>query len=230
PMKNRDGLKEYKIAYYDHLDIYDSGPDSKDALEKFIKALTIAGAQCEKITLDPKLVTDMIEVWSKMFAFVAGQDSNWLIRQILKVKFGKMGKAARGKMIYHLRKGLNLNFKTFTQALRKRQELIAEWSKYYEQYDFIASPVSYGPAFEHNHKHQTILANGKQIPYVEYCFLFVMPYNAMGNPSLAIPVHQTEAGLPVGIQVAGQHYTENQLIHFGKLVEQLGFTFKPPQL
>ncbi|MEM6724718.1 MAG: amidase family protein [Bacteroidota bacterium] len=230
PMENRPSLKEYKIAWYDQLGIYESGPDSKAAMDSFLKAMTIAGAACEKITIDPKLVEQMLEVWAMLFGFVAGQDSNWLIRQILKIKFGAIGKATRGNMMKHLRKGLNLRFKDFSKTLRKRQELIAEFSKIYQTYDFVASPVSYGPAFEHNHKHVPILANGKKVPYAEYCFIFVMPYNAMGSPSLAIPVHQTTKGLPVGIQVAGPHYTEPQLIHFGKLVEATGFEFRAPQL
>ncbi|MEO1437746.1 MAG: amidase family protein [Bacteroidota bacterium] len=230
PMENRPSLKAYKIAWYDHLSIYDSGPDSKAAMDSFLKAMTIAGATCEKITIDPKLVEQLIEVWSILFGFVAGQDSNWIIRQLMKLKFGGMGKGTRGNMIKYLRKGLNLNFKDYSRTLRKRQELIAAFHEIYQEYDFIASPVSHGPAFEHNHKHVPIAVNGKKIPYVEYCFMFVMPYNAMGSPSLAIPVHQTAAGLPVGIQVAGPHYTESQLIHFGKLVEATGFEFKPPKL
>ena len=35
-------------------------------------------------------------------------------------------------------------------------------------------------------------------------------------------------GLPIGLQIAAPHYAEAELIHFGKLIEQLGLSCPRP--
>jgi amidase len=53
-------------------------------------------------------------------------------------------------------------------------------------------------------------------------------YNACGNPALVVPAGKTANGLPIGVQVAAPHYAEAELIHFGKLIEELGLTCPKP--
>jgi amidase len=57
---------------------------------------------------------------------------------------------------------------------------------------------------------------------------FAVIYNTCGNPVLAVPAGRSADGLPIGVQIAAPHYAENELIHFGKLIEQLGVTFAQP--
>ena len=47
-------------------------------------------------------------------------------------------------------------------------------------------------------------------------------------PALVVPAGRSANGLPIGIQIAAPHYAENELIHFGKLIEQLGVAFTKP--
>ena len=51
-----------------------------------------------------------------------------------------------------------------------------------------------------------------------------MIYNTCGNPALAVPAGRGADGLPIGVQIAAPHYAESELIHFGRLIEQLGMT------
>jgi Asp-tRNA(Asn)/Glu-tRNA(Gln) amidotransferase A subunit family amidase len=44
-----------------------------------------------------------------------------------------------------------------------------------------------------------------------------------------IPAGRSGGGLPIGLQIAAPHYAEDELIHFGTLVERLGATFGPPR-
>ena len=127
-----------------------------------------------------------------------------------------------------MKAGLNLRFKEFSRALRRRVDLVRDLQRRFDDYDFIVSPVAAGPAFLHNQKHRPIELEGRTLGYLDYAMPFVTIYNACGNPALVVPAGSSANGLPIGIQIAAPHYAEAELIHFGKLIEQLGVACSKP--
>ena len=170
-----------------------------------------------------------MEIWAYMFGMILGQDVNWIIRQYLKLKFRKESRG-RIDLLPSLKKGLGLGFKNYSRMLRRQQECQMELNKLFDQYDFILSPTSAGSAFHHNPKHKPIVMDGEKVHYFDYCFPYVMLYNAMENPVLDFPAGLDSLGLPLGLQIAAPQCAERPLIHFGKMIEGLGFTFSPPDL
>jgi len=230
PTQKHKSLKDYKIGWFDQIGPHTVGQDTHSVLNTTIQTLKSEGATVEKINLDSQWADQTYHIWATLFGFVAGQDFNWFIRQALKLKFRHDAKGSMMGVYKSLNKGLNLNFITFSKVLRQRQESIAEFSRWLDQYDFILSPTSVGPAFKHNPKHTPILVDGQTRHYSDYCFPFVMPFNAMGNPVLVVPGQTDSNKLPVGIQCIGRHHSEPQLLHFGQLMEDAGFCFRPPDL
>jgi Asp-tRNA(Asn)/Glu-tRNA(Gln) amidotransferase A subunit family amidase len=156
-----------------------------------------------------------------------GQDANWFVRQLLKLKFRK-DTGGKINLLPSLKKGLSLGFKDYSRVLRRQQECKMELNKIFDRYDFVICPTSAGPAFHHNPKHRPIIMDGKPTHYFDYCFPYAMLYNAMENPVLDFPAGQDSQGLPIGLQIAAPQYAERPLIHFGKMIEKLGYQFRPP--
>ena len=69
---------------------------------------------------------------------------------------------------------------------------------------------------------------GRTLAYVDYSWSYAIIDNACGNPALVVPAGRSANGLPIGIQIAAPHYAETELIHFGKLIEQLGLACTKP--
>ena len=86
-------LGSYKVVYYDEICGIECNDDTKRALRSVVNALKASGAHVEKIRLDRKLILRTFK-WAELFGFVVGQDNNWLVRQLLKLKFGKDMKGA----------------------------------------------------------------------------------------------------------------------------------------
>lgn len=225
----KSNLSEYRIAWFDEIHGMPCTEDTRQALARVVKHLEGLGAKVTRIQLDKQLTQRIYETWAALFGFVVGQDFNWAVRQLLKMKFMKDVSGSRLDVKKQLMRGLSLKFRHFSAALREQQECTAEFSRYFDDYDFVLSPCSAGPAFKHNPKHQPMQVNGEQLHYSDYCFAFVMPYNAMGNPVLCFPSGLNAEGLPIGLQLAAPHHQEAQLIHFGKLLEQEGYRFTPPE-
>ncbi len=222
-------LGGYRVAYFDSLKSVHCSKATSRGLNKVIKSLENAGATVTRIHLDDELVERILACWVKIFGFVCGQDFPWAIRKVMQLKFGQDLKKSSIDAKRALAEGLIMDFSEYSKALREQKECIAEFYKLFDEYDFILSPTSVGPAFEHNHKHRQINFEGKTYNYTDYCFSFVMPYNLLGLPVLCIPSGLDEdLQLPIGISIAGPHYSEEQLMHFGALLENAGFAFVAP--
>lgn len=230
PTPRHSSLKDYKIGWFDEIGPHTVSQETQSVLSNAAQTLTKQGAKVEKITLDPTWAKDIYNTWATLFGLVIGQDFNWLIRKALKLKFRHDARGSQMQVYKALSKGLNLDFIAFSKALRQRQECIAEFSRWFDQYDFILSPTSAGPAFKHNPKHKPIPVDGQAMHYADYCFPFVAPFNAMGNPVLVVPGQPDPEKLPIGIQCVGRHHAEPQLLHFGQLLEDAGFSFRPPDI
>lgn len=46
-----------------------------------------------------------------------------------------------------------------------------------------------------------------------------MPYNVSGQPAIGLPLHWTEDGLPVGIQLVARYGAEDLLIRLAAQIE-----------
>lgn len=228
-LKMYENLHDYKVGWFDQTEMVACSNSTQKVLGNFMEKLKDQGVNIHKFKIDEQWLQQTYDTWSVLFGFISGQNSPWIFRQIMKFKFRQQTQGSSFNAVKSLSKGLSMDFKVFSDTLRIRQELTAQLMGWFDDYDFIVSPTSIGPAFKHNPKHRPIKYEGRKIPYLEYNFPFTLPYNVCGNPSLIVPGGFSEEGLPIGIQIAGPHHSESKLIHFGKLIEALGFNFQPPK-
>ena len=221
-------LGDYRIAWFDDIAPVECGDETKQVLGAFLRTLEAGGVQCEKRPFDDKWLKEAYEVWGLLFGSIVGQDASWIVRQVIKRQFSRKGKGSAINLLGPLKAGLDLRFKDFSRALRRRVELVQDLQRRFDEYDFIISPVAAGPAFRHNHSYQPIEWNGRTLAYLDYAMPFAIIYNVCGNPALVVPAGTTADGLPIGVQVAASHYAEAELIHFGKSIEQLGVACPTP--
>jgi amidase len=223
-----DSLGDYKIGWFDETEFVGASDSTRKVLGDFIDHLREQGTKIHKFKIDARWLEQTYETWTTLFGFITGQNAPWVLRQIMKYKFGRQTRGSSFNAVKALGKGLSMDFQVFSQTLKIKQELIAQLMDWFDDYDFIIGPTSIGPAFKHNPRHRPIKYEGRTIPYPEYNFPFTLPYNVCGNPTLIVPGGFSSDGLPIGIQIAGPHHSENELIHFGKLVEAQGYKFQPP--
>ena len=221
-------LLNYRIAWFDDVGPVGCGDETKQVLGAFLRTLEAGGVRCDKKPFNNEWLNEACAVWGLLFGAIVGQDAPWIVRQLMKRQFTAIAKGSGIDLMGHVKAGLNLRFKEFSRALRRRVDLVRDLQRRFAEYDFIVSPVAAGPAFLHNQKHRPIDLEGRTLGYLDYAMPFVTIYNACGNPALVVPAGKTANGLPIGVQVAAPHYAEAELIHFGKLIEQLGLTCPKP--
>jgi len=223
-------LADYRVAWFSEAGGIACGEDTRLVLASFIDKLESAGVTSVEQPLDLAWWREAYAIWALLFGVIAGQDTPWIGRVLLRRQLGRMARGTSMGIMGPLGKGLGLDLLAFVRALRRRMALVARLEQQFRGVDFIVSPVAAGPAFPHNHRHEPIALEGRSLPYMDYVAAFTVAYNACGNPALVVPAGRSREGLPIGLQIAGPHYSEPDLIRFGKLIEQLGAaSFTPPE-
>ncbi|MBR3169229.1 Asp-tRNA(Asn)/Glu-tRNA(Gln) amidotransferase subunit GatA [Candidatus Saccharibacteria bacterium] len=97
----------------------------------------------------------------------------------------------------------------FLQAAKVRTLIIKEYEKAFSKVDYILMPVSPNPPFKIGEKISDPVAM-----YMED--MMSVSLNLAGLPGLAIPAGETDAGLPVGLQLVGPRRSDKNLLKFAQ--------------
>jgi amidase len=103
---------------------------------------------------------------------------------------------------------------TATQ-LQGALEGVQSWARdvarrFVDDYDLLLTPTAPDPPALAD---STGLVSGNDVVYT-------IPFNLTGQPAISLPVHWTEAGLPVGVQLAASYGREDVLLAVGAQLEE----------
>ena len=110
----------------------------------------------------------------------------------------------------------------YAQAQKVRTKIIEDFGGAFARYDVLVSPTSPTVAFGIGEKIDDPLA----MYYQDLC---TIPVNLAGIPSISVPGGLSE-GLPVGVQLMSDHFTEPMLLRAARAVEAVSdfeFALKP---
>ncbi|HKP86482.1 MAG TPA: amidase [Blastocatellia bacterium] len=90
----------------------------------------------------------------------------------------------------------------------------------------ILAPVVAMPAFRHDQKEYEI--EGQRVDYLKM-FGYSQAYNLLGLPAVVVPCGRSPEGLPIGVQVVGRPFEEEDVLITASLLEEaLGGYQRPP--
>jgi aspartyl-tRNA(Asn)/glutamyl-tRNA(Gln) amidotransferase subunit A len=108
----------------------------------------------------------------------------------------------------------------YAQAQKVRTKIIEDFRNAYARYDVLVSPTSPSVAFEIGAKADDPLAMYLQ----DIC---AVPASLAGVPAISVPGGLSD-GLPVGVQLMGDHFTEPMLLRAARAAERVAdFGFSP---
>ena len=111
----------------------------------------------------------------------------------------------------------------YVKALQVRRLIADDFTKAYEKCDVLLTPTTPSAAF----------AVGKNVEDPLEMYLndvFTVTVNLAGLPGISVPAGTDADGLPLGLQLIGQAFGEEQLLRVADVVEQAaGFTARPDE-
>jgi amidase len=117
--------------------------------------------------------------------------------------------------------------------LDRQVEVRRQWANLFEDNDVVLTPAFGTAAYPHDSRdpgERTLTLDGAQTPY--FAQLAWPGLASLGNlPATAVPISQTRAGLPIGMQVIGPYLEDRTTIGFARLLErEFGGFRRPPGL
>ncbi len=112
----------------------------------------------------------------------------------------------------------------------QRTRLRWAWLRYFQDHDFLLTPIMPTTAFAHDHRpegERTIEVDGQRIGYFRQTFWAGLAGVAY-LPATVIPTGVAGDGLPVGVQIIGPAYADRRTIQLAQRLERLGFAFARP--
>ncbi len=83
--------------------------------------------------------------------------------------------------------------------------------QFFERYDVLALPVSQVPPFPADHEFPAAINGRPMKTYLDWMRSAYL-ITVTGCPAISVPAGTTEDGLPVGLQLVGQHGSERRLL------------------
>jgi aspartyl-tRNA(Asn)/glutamyl-tRNA(Gln) amidotransferase subunit A len=109
----------------------------------------------------------------------------------------------------------------YLKAQQARRKMAKAFKRAFEKVDILLGPTIpiTTPSFQENWVEQNL-------DIVNRCLPFTAPANLAGIPSLSVPMGMDSKGLPAGMQLMGNHLTEQKLLQAGyawEKTEPLGY-------
>ncbi|MFC7364062.1 MULTISPECIES: amidase [Bhargavaea] len=106
----------------------------------------------------------------------------------------------------------------YVRAQQERPGLIEAFNDVFSKVDVLLTPTL--PILPTPIGERKTVVDGKEIDVIPALLSLTSPTNFTGNPSLSVPAGFSQGGLPIGIQLIGNHGDEAKLYRFGYAFEQ----------
>jgi len=205
-----DDLKRLKIGYFENDGRTPVAPEIRDAVRKAADALSNVGFQVEPFR--PEGLEEARVLWKRFFVKLGGklispmfsgreQDRSPILQQFLEWSAAEPELTA-GSLL-----------DTWIQRDLLRAKFLAQM----QRFPILLCPPAAILAFRHGERHWTI--DGKDLSYLD-AWSYTEWFNLLGNTAAVVSVSHSAEGLPVGVQIVGRPWEEEQVLGIAAAVEQ----------
>ena len=128
-------------------------------------------------------------------------------------------------------RGIALSHRDWLKQNERRLKTRSAWQHFFERYDVLICPSAFTPAFPHDHSpdfhRRRLMVNGVERRYSDLLRWAGLTVNSY-LPVTAVPVGETDEGLPVGAQVVSRYLGDKTTLAAARLLEQYHRKFKAP--
>ncbi len=106
----------------------------------------------------------------------------------------------------------------YAQALKVREQLIADFNAAFRQVDVLIAPTL--PIMPNDIGDDMVDLNGEKVDLLSNIIRLTGPGNLTGLPALSVPCDMN-GQLPVGLQIIGPAFSESRVLNTGYAIEQM---------
>ncbi|HKV82665.1 MAG TPA: amidase [Candidatus Sulfotelmatobacter sp.] len=216
---NNDELRHLRIGYFENDGRTPVTAETGNAVRTAAEALSRTGFQVEPFR--PEGLEEARILWKKFFVKTGGM----LIGPMFAGRDQDMSPTLKQFLEWSASEP-SLSGPDIVDAWIRRDTLRASLLAQMRKYPILLCPPAAIPAFRHGERSWTI--DGKTVEYLD-AWSYTEWFNLLGNPAAVVPVRQSPEGLPIGVQIVGRPWEEEQVLSVASVLErELGPGKRPP--
>ena len=212
-----------RIGYTDDFDVFPVEDEVKDIVRRAAKKFEDAGARVEPVRFGfSRTMNEYAELWCKSICFDTAADMELWKRKGFDILRDHRDELPE-EFIYWNRQVMKEGILGLREMNEMRTEILDEHEKIWRDYDLILSPVTICPPVKNRTDGNTAgpssVSGTITEPLIGFCETFFE--NFTGNPAASIPAGLTKDGLPVGMQIIGKKFREEDVFAAARTYEEI---------
>ena len=221
---SEDEIKKLRVGYFEDDGRTPVTPETRAAVRKAAQALQNAGFEVEPFR--PQGLEAARELWKKFFVVAGGM----LIKPMFAGRERDLSPTLRQFLEWSAAEPA-LTGQSLLDAWIGRDILRANFLAQMREYPILLCPAAAIPAFRHGERSWQI--EGKTVEYLD-AWSYTEWFNLLGNPAVVVPVSHSVAresqGLPIGVQIVGRPWEEEQVLAVAAALEKECGAWKIPPM
>ncbi|HKH99997.1 MAG TPA: amidase [Candidatus Sulfotelmatobacter sp.] len=219
-----DEVKKLRVGYFEDDGRTPVTAETRAAVRTAAEALAGAGFQVEPFR--PDGLEEARLLWKRFFVTAGGM----MIGPLFHGREGDLSRILRQFLEWSAAEP-PLSGESLLDAWIRRDVLRAQFLAQMRKYPILLCPTAAIPAFRHGERRWKI--DGKTVEYLD-AWSYTEWFNLLGNPAAVVPVSHSVAaeseGMPIGVQIVGRPWEEEQVLAVAAALEQECGAWKIPPI
>jgi Asp-tRNA(Asn)/Glu-tRNA(Gln) amidotransferase A subunit family amidase len=212
-------IKKMRIAFFEDDGRTPVRPEIRAAVRTAAEALRRAGFQVHEFL--PDGLEEARVLWWKYFVVAGGM----LLRPMFSEREAEMSPVLKEFLDWSAELSPHTG-RSLLDAWIRRDAVREQFFAQMEEYPILLCPAAAIPAFRHRERSWDV--NGQMVKYLD-AWSYAEFFNLLGNPAVVIPVSQSAEGSPIGVQIVGRPWQEEEVLSVAAVLEkQCGAWRVPP--
>jgi Asp-tRNA(Asn)/Glu-tRNA(Gln) amidotransferase A subunit family amidase len=213
-------VKKLRVGYFEDDGRTPVTPEIRAAVHRAAEALLSAGFQVEQFR--PEGLEEARQLWWKYFVVAGGM----LLRPMFNGREADLSPILKQFLEWSSAQSAHTG-RTLLDAWIRRDAARAQFFAQIETYPILLCPPAAIPAFRHGERSWQI--EGKTVEYLD-AWSYTEFFNLLGNPAAVVPAGHSAEGLPIGVQIVGRPWREEEVLAVAAVVEKQCGAWRIPPL
>lgn len=213
-------LRKLCVGYFEDDGRTPVTPETRAAVRTAAEALRGAGFQVEPFR--PQGLEEARVLWKQFFVTMGGM----LLRPMFHEREKDLSPILRQFLEWSAAERA-LTGDSLLEAWIRRDVIRADFLAQMRKFPILLCPAAAIPAFRHGERSWPM--EGKTVHYLD-AWSYTEWFNLLGNPAAVVPLSHSAAGLPIGVQIVGRPWEEEQVLAVGSALEKECGAWKTPPL
>lgn len=215
-------IDDVSIAYSPDLELFDVEPVVADRVESVVETLGQAGAAVERIDLELDLsFEDVVDCyWALILPGLATAFEN-MKREMGVDLLGDHRDEISPHLVDYVENGREYSGVDVERASIVRTRLYEGIQRVLDEFDLLLTPTLAKPPLEKGtHAPDEVAGTPVERPDADLAWLLTWPFNLTGHPAASVPAGFSPDGLPIGAQLIGSRFGEEEILTASAAIER----------